>query len=204
MRIAEVLYKVCPKVYIYLRNPLYIPSCRPQPFPGRGDPVLYRLVAFCVAGGCGDFPIGLNKTYCIWCGMSSRLEKENEYGYVVFNGEKVSKNSVAKAVMGYRNEGRPGATALFGPAELGYACPVCGNENADRLYWSEYSGFIWCEECNLDFPSCLGVKYSPPAIGQEPLNDRERVELQTEIFLKTVSDAIERWRKQDDRGCDCD
>ena len=69
-----------------------------------------------------------------------------------------SKNDKAEQVMGRRPEG---VMALDLPCELGYHCPICkyklmvkGNYD-ERLHWSEYNGFIWCEVCNRDYPSVL-------------------------------------------------
>jgi hypothetical protein len=125
-----------------------------------------------------------------------RTEKENEYGFVYYEGEKVSKNQKALELLGYRNEGHPGANALFGPAELGYACPICGLKNYDRLDWSEYAGFIWCPDCNLDIPSCLCVKYAEPRFsGARPMSKKRMIIRATETFLSTLESAIERTRK---------
>lgn len=54
------------------------------------------------------------------------------------------------------------------PAEEGYHCPLCmylhegpEGENGEpgeldeRLQWSEYRTFIWCSECERDYPSAL-------------------------------------------------
>jgi hypothetical protein len=126
--------------------------------------------------------------------MSDKTVKENEYAYTVFEGKKVSKNEVALKLMGYRNEGHPGANALFGPGELGYACPICGMKG-NRLDWSEYSGFIWCADCNVDLPSCLCVKYAEPNLGGRPLSKKKQIIRATEVFLSTVDAALKRTRK---------
>jgi hypothetical protein len=47
-----------------------------------------------------------------------------------------------------------GAIAIDYPCELGYVCPVCG-ANDERLEWSEYNAFLWCETCDKDYPSAL-------------------------------------------------
>ena len=71
------------------------------------------------------------------------------------------------------------------PCELGYHCPVCRYEIEvdgvydERLTWSEYNGFVWCEKCNRDYPSALCM---PDA------------ELATDIFLRSVEDAVKRSR----------
>lgn len=70
-----------------------------------------------------------------------------------------SKNKRAERLVGKRMT--DGIIIDF-PAELGYHCPVCeykqvgSNGNYDgRLDWSEYNGFIYCHECNKDYPSCI-------------------------------------------------
>ena len=70
-----------------------------------------------------------------------------------------SENTRAGEVMGLRGLG--GAIPFDQPCELGYHCPVCkyqplvdGNFD-ERLFWSQYKGFLWCAVCNKDYPSCL-------------------------------------------------
>lgn len=65
------------------------------------------------------------------------------------------------------------------PCELGYHCPVCkydlvidGNYD-ERLEWSEYNSFLWCHQCNRDYPSALCMPDIDRAI---------------EIFLSTIED----------------
>jgi hypothetical protein len=122
--------------------------------------------------------------------------KENDYAFIYFEGKKVSKNEAALKLMGYRNEGHPGANALFGPAELGYACPICGCNDYNTLAWSEYSGFIWCPDCNLDIPSCLCAEYYSPNLDNTPLSKKASVMRATEVFLETLSDAVERSKRK--------
>jgi hypothetical protein len=68
-----------------------------------------------------------------------------------------SKNDLAGKIMGMR----PRGIAIDMPCELGYKCPVCDyepiidGEYDERLFWSEYNGFLWCAVCNKDYPSCL-------------------------------------------------
>lgn len=122
--------------------------------------------------------------------------KENKYAYLIYDGIKVSKNEAAKGIMGYRNEGHPGACWIFAPAELGYACPICGLASLDRLEWSEYAAFIWCPDCNLDMPSCLCVKGTALEPGPKRLAKRRKAILKaTEVFLETVEEVIKRSRK---------
>lgn len=63
------------------------------------------------------------------------------------------------------------------PGELGYHCPVCVYDSPedDRLDWSEYNGFLWCAECNTDYPSALCQPDITKAV---------------DTFLSTVSDAV--------------
>jgi len=130
--------------------------------------------------------------------MKKRSIQEIEgISYTEYEGVKVSKDEKAKELMGYRQEGHPGANALDYPVELGYACPICGASDEVNLLWSEYSGFIWCKKCNLDIPSCLCVRYArcsdkPYVHGVRPLSRRKLVEKQTAVFLSTVEDAIGR------------
>ena len=119
--------------------------------------------------------------------------------FTEYEGVKVSKNKTAQELMGYRNEGHPGANAIDFPVELGYACPICGRSDEVNLEWSEYSGFIWCKKCNLDIPSCLCMKYKeckyePVPHGIKPFSRRKLIEKQTAIFLSTIQDAIKRQR----------
>ena len=91
-----------------------------------------------------------------------------------------SKNATAKKVMGLRPTG---LQPLDDPCELGYHCPVCQYEllvdgHYDyRLEWSEYNAMLWCSVCNRAYPSCLCMPEFSHAI---------------EIFLSTVSDALQR------------
>lgn len=100
------------------------------------------------------------------------------------NTDALSKNPIAEAVMGLRKTG-PYVIVIDQPCEMGYHCPICQyprvlpNGNYDeRLHWSEYNGFIWCEVCNRDYPSCLCLP--------EP----EQIEQAIEIFLLTVNAAV--------------
>jgi hypothetical protein len=81
--------------------------------------------------------------------------------------------------MGRRREG---VIAFDQPCELGYHCPVCeytltdGENYDERLLWSEYNGFLWCEVCDKDYPSALCQPDIDKAI---------------ETFLSSVSQAQE-------------
>lgn len=91
-----------------------------------------------------------------------------------------SRNERAEKLMGHR---RTDAIILDQPCELGYHCPICdypqmsedGQFYDERLQWSEYNAFIWCEVCNFDYPSALCMP--DPKAG-------------TEIFLDSVEDAL--------------
>ena len=67
--------------------------------------------------------------------------------------QKYSKNKIARAICGIRPDGLP----LDQPGELDYYCP---ENRGHEIYWSEYNYFIWCEDCNTDYPSviCCGTK----------------------------------------------
>jgi uncharacterized protein YbaR (Trm112 family) len=80
--------------------------------------------------------------------------------------DSTSKNDRAHQVMGKR---RTDVIPFDQPCELGYWCPVCRfpsltinartgePEYDERLHWSEYKGFLWCEVCDFDYPSALCV-----------------------------------------------
>jgi len=89
-----------------------------------------------------------------------------------------SKNERAGQLLGFRQKGEP----VLEPSELGYHCPVCKNapmvehEYDERLTWSEYNSFLWCEVCNRDFPSCLCL---------------EDIEQAIAVFLDSVEVAVQ-------------
>jgi len=108
----------------------------------------------------------------------------------------MSHNKHAKLIMGIRE----GGIELYNPYELNYFCPICekkpfeipeGNEEWDfpeNLQFSEYNGFMYCHNCNLDIPSILCRDNST----------KERVELNTMIYLdiaKMIKEGFD-WRKQ--------
>jgi hypothetical protein len=74
-----------------------------------------------------------------------------------------SKNKRAEEIMGKRNNGDNNVICFDHPTELGYRCPIC-HYTGDNLHWSEYRGFIWCEECNKDIPSPLCMEDTEKAI----------------------------------------
>lgn len=72
--------------------------------------------------------------------------------------EGFSQNERAGQVCGFRPTD---VVPIDQPCELGYHCPVCqydtltdGNYD-ERLHWSEYRTFLWCQVCNVDYPSVL-------------------------------------------------
>ena len=97
--------------------------------------------------------------------------------------KETSKNIRAGKLMGMR---KTDAIILDQPCELGYHCPVCvyrqmspdGEMYDERLSWSEYNSFIWCEVCDFDYPSALCLP-----------RDSKRA---TEIFLDSVTDTLKR------------
>jgi hypothetical protein len=71
---------------------------------------------------------------------------------------KYSTNEEAEKLVGKRETS---GLAIDQPCELDYFCP-CNKYH--RMEWSEYNGFVWCENCNKDFPSCLCTKDIDKAI----------------------------------------
>ena len=59
-----------------------------------------------------------------------------------------SKNKRAEKVCGLRE----GGISIDFPQELGYQCP---KNKKHFLDWSEYKYFLWCEQCNYDYPTPL-------------------------------------------------
>lgn len=99
----------------------------------------------------------------------------------------ISKNQLAEEVMGKRKPVIP----VFMPVELGYRCPLCKQEG-ETLEFSEYNGFLWCETCNLDIPSCLCVWNYRLNIAKRAMTPEERIEEATYVYLKTVEEATRR------------
>jgi transcription elongation factor Elf1 len=90
-----------------------------------------------------------------------------------------SKNELAEKIVGKRIITK--GTFIFDPPfALDFHCPVCDYELSsdgeydERLQWSEYNGFIYCNECNKDYPSTLCMPDIDKAI---------------EVYLRTVNDA---------------
>jgi hypothetical protein len=105
---------------------------------------------------------------------------DNENGAAIDTAKAYSKSERAEAVMGLRPV-KPNTIIIDEPCELGYHCPTCKYEivtdgNFDeRLHWSEYNSFLWCEVCNKDYPSALCQPDIDKAI---------------EAFLSTVEDVV--------------
>ena len=101
--------------------------------------------------------------------------------------ENYSKNKRAEKLLGFRKKGQP----LFMPHELGYACPICNRGNECNLRFSEYAGFLWCDTCNIDIPSCLCKKYPEPRFTTtKVLSKHDKVKEQTRIFLDTIEERL--------------
>lgn len=105
--------------------------------------------------------------------------------------KKYIKNLKAKQYLGIRNSGQP----LFGPHELGYVCPICGEGNEVNLHFSEYNSFLWCENCNIDIPSCLCVKNGMYENFEKELTKREQIEQAINVFFATADDIIDKFKK---------
>lgn len=82
---------------------------------------------------------------------------------------KYSSNPDLERVLGKR-DWKPGTVGLDRSQDFYYMCPKCGNE---AMEWSEYNGCVWCQNCNLDIPTCLAITELDNAI---------------DIFVKTVGD----------------
>lgn len=59
-----------------------------------------------------------------------------------------SKNKSAEEICGKRPDGIP----IDQPSELEYYCP---ENRGHEIHWSEYNYFIWCFDCNKDYPSII-------------------------------------------------
>lgn len=105
-----------------------------------------------------------------------------------------STNERAERLMGRRDAAGPVGIFLDWPVELGYQCPVLGHqqsvaeadaihitEGGPNLHWSEYSSFVWCEQCNRDYPSalCTGLVTSDPAVLDRAIS----------VYLDTIQQA---------------
>jgi hypothetical protein len=109
--------------------------------------------------------------------------------------EGTSIDSRAEELLGRRHRGDP----IFAPSELGYACPICGNESAEELHFSEYNFMLWCARCDIDIPSCLCVKRYEPNCKSPVMPKRERIERAKQVFLDSVREAIGQLRAEEAR-----
>jgi hypothetical protein len=96
-----------------------------------------------------------------------------------------SENKRAEKIMGKRENG---TCHIDIPSEMGYICPICKNEAYhkngeffdERLHWSEYKAFLWCEKCDLDIPSCFCLPN---------LDTKEGLKKATDVFLDIIENA---------------
>lgn len=58
------------------------------------------------------------------------------------------------------------------PMELWYKCPICKIES-EWLCFSEYNWFLYCQDCNKDYPSVLCL---------------DDIDKATEIYLDIIQD----------------
>jgi hypothetical protein len=113
---------------------------------------------------------------------------------VIIDKEKQSKNIIVEKLVGKREGGDP----FYEPCEMDYACPICCKPitehieifdekgeikpEYERLHFSEYNGFMWCENCNIDIPSFLCLNS----------NSKESVENYTDRFI----DFLEKFKER--------
>lgn len=103
-----------------------------------------------------------------------------------------SKNDLAERIVGKRDI-PDNVIILDEPCELGFHCPVCDYEiEVDgefdmRLTWSEYNGFIYCYECNKDYPSCFCI----PLTSRLPyyVSTSEPIDYAIWLYLKSIEDG---------------
>jgi len=103
---------------------------------------------------------------------------------------KMSVNEAAEQIVGRRGADNNHATPICDAWELGCECPLCwtkvkfdkaGDLNEGEIMtFSEYDGFVWCPNCNLDIPFFLCI---PPTWYE---GKRERVEYQIRNFLDYI------------------
>ena len=103
-----------------------------------------------------------------------------------------STNERAESLMGRRSGGFP----IDQPCELGFRCPVClvpamdhDGEPNDLLQWSEYNGFLWCPECDKDYPSALCIDLSGSVVKNKPWVN-SGIDDAIQVFLDTTEGAI--------------
>ena len=107
-----------------------------------------------------------------------------------------AKNNDAERIVGLRN--LPANAIPFDqPVELGFVCPVCRNDTHrgatdvdERLHWSEYNGFLWCEVCNKDYPSCLCIPLDKKLPSY--VTKKSPVDYAVQLYLTAIRSVIER------------
>lgn len=111
----------------------------------------------------------------------------------------ISKNEKALKICGPRLPLL--GTPINSPWEVGFSCPICAppvpqnmkdvfdpeggdvKEIYERLDWSEYAGFCFCRNCNLDIPTYFCIA--------RPI-DRSHIEYHIEYYLKMIESLQER------------
>lgn len=128
-----------------------------------------------------------------------------------------STNERAEKLMGRRlreaqeSGDEPAPIAIDYPVELGYQCPIHKRTMADAervtlhvregqivtdpdvpglLEWSEYNCFLWCPECDRDWPSALCVPIDNPADSAFDCNAGPDDAIK--VYLDTVEQAVAR------------
>jgi hypothetical protein len=116
------------------------------------------------------------------------------------NQPQQSVNKRAEALMGRRltpEQEAMGVIAFDQPAELGYWCPVCrigrlvDGDYDERLHWSEYAGFVWCDVCDRDYPSALCVPLDAEPDPARPWINAGPADA-VNVFLDSVQTAAKR------------
>lgn len=117
-----------------------------------------------------------------------------------------STNDRAEELMGRRltpEEEQTGVLPFDYPVELGFQCPIHKRTLDDdaeypMLQWSEYNAFLWCSECDRDWPSALCVP-----LDAEPDPERDWYnagpDMAISVYLDTVADACNRALSEADR-----
>jgi len=78
------------------------------------------------------------------------------------------------------------------PSELGFRCPICKNhpynsktgDFDERLKWSEFNNFLWCEKCQKDIPSCFCVDFETELF--DYVTDKSSIDYAIELFLLSI------------------
>lgn len=103
-----------------------------------------------------------------------------------------STNPAAEHIMGRRltaEQQQHGVIAFDQPSELGYQCPVHREPGDSRLEWSEYRAFLWCERCNVDYPTALCVPMDTTPDPTRPWRKGGPSDA-VAVYLATVRDAV--------------